>query len=77
MADEYLAVPFTFKKSRVLVYALAALIMSLGIAEVLVWLLQSQPIMSNFDHSVEPEWSLDIDWARYCKICCIARLAKC
>ena len=48
-------------------YTVAALIMSLGIAEVLVWLLQSQPIMSNFDYSVKPEWSVDIDWTRYCE----------
>ena len=61
-------VPFTFRKSRILVYTLAALIMSLGIAEVLVWLLQSQPIMSNFDFDVMPDWSLDIDWTRYCEI---------
>lgn len=59
------AVPHTFRTFRRLVYVLCAVIMSLGIAEALVWTFQCEPFMSNFDYSVEPTWCANIDAARF------------
>lgn len=57
--------PHTFRTFRRMVYALCVLIMSLGIAESLVWTFQCEPFMSNFDYSVEPTWCANIDAARF------------
>lgn len=57
--------PHTFRTFRRLVYVLCAVIMSLGIAEALVWTFQCEPFMSNFDYSIEPTWCANIDAARF------------
>ncbi|OJD33348.1 uncharacterized protein BKCO1_3100038 [Diplodia corticola] len=57
--------PHTFRTFRRLVYVLCVVIMSLGLAEALVWTFQCEPFMSNFDYSVQPTWCANIDAARF------------
>ncbi|KAK8174212.1 hypothetical protein IWX90DRAFT_166656 [Phyllosticta citrichinensis] len=57
--------PEPFRRIRMAIHILAAIIIMLGFAESLVWLFQCTPFMANFDYDVQPVRCANIDNARY------------
>ena len=61
----FVVVPPIFRGLRRVVYCLCAIIISLGVAESLVWLFQCLPVGSNFNFYIEQTSCINVDYPRY------------